>query len=164
MWPKEMQLLLLVALAVNTTAAALRVQLQPLTSQSTAQDTSHAVGCKFQVVVGSKQEWSNAMQVCIWIVASSHVLDAVPAGAQCTHGVVGNAMFAVTAHGTYSISAAVVHDEASDSKQATMLSGVATIVVATNSNAPAVTMRTIQVQHPAATLVACWWKAAVSDS
>jgi hypothetical protein len=122
--------ILAASLTIRIATALLSVQLLPLQPQS-AQEISHAVGCRFQVVVGSEQEWSSTMQVCIWTegVALTGVLDAVPSKAQCIHGVVGKAMFPVTAHDTHTIKAAIVHDR----DRAVLLSDIATIIVETNS-------------------------------
>jgi hypothetical protein len=148
-----MLLLILAAFSiVGRAVALLGVQLLPLDIdiQSFAHDASHAIGCRFQVVVDSEQEWSNTMQVCIWseAVASTTFLDAAPTEAQCTHGVVGEAMFPVTAQGTYTINAAIVYDN----RRASLLSDVATIIVETTPAAsfkegkpPPVAMRDVQV-------------------
>jgi hypothetical protein len=148
--------LALLAVILKSTAASLSVHLQPVAPQSTTRDTSRAVACRFQVVAGSEKEWSSSMQVCIWVAVSSDTVDAVPNEAQCAHGVVGNAMFAVSAHGIYSISAVVVQDDSHGNKRGELLSAVATITIDTNSKTPAPKLRSIQVQG--VLFVVCWWR------
>jgi hypothetical protein len=92
--------------SVAFTRAACTVVLSPHTEIAAS---TIKVGCKFQVVVATEEEWMRDMLVCIWPdrIAGLSYSD-VPETAQCIHSVVGNALFDVTMPGSYTLNAAIV--------------------------------------------------------
>jgi hypothetical protein len=100
----------ILALSSAFAQAACSVTLLPLTTILSSME----VGCKFQVVVATEQEWTSDMLVCIWPTMHGFQSDdvTIPGYAQCVHGAVGSAVFSALSPGMHALNAAIVQGSA----------------------------------------------------